>query len=305
MRRNDPLVKPTLEPDSHAALLADLRCQRHGAGARTYARLYAPDLQMYGDLEDAPAGYAWNGMKRGADPAHPLLLFQYTLDGWGCFEDRSGATILRPGMGFSAILPSEHRYYLPRASSGWAYIWLIIAHPYIVQRVATGIREHGAITTLAPTDPLLLRLVALHASYQQQRPHDPVAREEMLFGFLWEYERLCYHRRPEADRERLLAEVRQFVIAALGRPVGVDELARWRGTSRSNFSHFFSATTGLAPAAFIQQVRLDEATQRLLHTQQRITEIADATGFASPNHFCKVFRQHFHLSPGAFRRQMG
>jgi AraC-like DNA-binding protein len=54
----------------------------------------------------------------------------------------------------------------------------------------------------------------------------------------------------------------------------------------------------------VQQVRLEEATRRLLHTDQTVAMIAQATGFANPNHFCRVFRQHFHLSPGAFRQQM-
>jgi AraC-like DNA-binding protein len=66
----------------------------------------------------------------------------------------------------------------------------------------------------------------------------------------------------------------------------------------------FKATTGAAPAQFVQQVRLEEATRRLLHTDQTVAMIAQATGFANPNHFCRVFRQHFHLSPGAFRQQM-
>jgi len=86
--------------------------------------------------------------------------------------------------------------------------------------------------------------------------------------------------------------------------VAVTDLAQLSGMSRSHFSHSFRAATGMAPAQFIRQIRLEEATRRLLHTEQPIEAIARATGFANANHFCKVFRQRFHLSPGAFRRQM-
>lgn len=265
---------------------------------------HSSQVQVYSALEQAESGYAWNGLRRGADPAHPFFLFQYTLAGWGCYADSSGTTHMQPGMAFSAIIPSEHHYCLPQASSGWHYFWLILFHPYLVQRLAAQIKEVGPVLTIEPGHPLIRCACALH-EHQQHMALDPITHEQMLFAFLWEYERLVANSRPQAERTRLLTDVRHYVLDALTRPVDVAELARWRGMSRSNFSHFFRATTGLAPAAFVQQVRLDAALHLLFQSQQSIGQIAQATGFASANHFCKVFRQHYHLSPGAFRRQVG
>jgi AraC-like DNA-binding protein len=280
------------------------RMLQHIPGAQAYGEIYPLEIQVYGALEQAPVGYDWDGMRRGADPNHPFVVFQYTLAGWGIYEDRSGSYTLQPGHAFTALIPTAHRYYLPAASSGWQYIWLIVFHPYIVQRIARLVREHGPVITLVPGHRLISRLVEIHQSVHQRTVQDSIAREQMLFAFLWEYERYHMQQRPLAERERLINEVRQFVITSLQQPLGVAELARWRGMSRSNFSHHFKAITGMAPASFIMQIRLEEAIGLLLHTRQSVAQIAQHTGFASANHFCKVFRQHYHLSPGAFRKQV-
>jgi AraC-like DNA-binding protein len=242
-------------------------------------------------------------MRRGGDPQHRYLIFQYTLDGWGVYCAQGVVYRMRPGTAFTAITPSEHVYELPPASSGWTFFWIIIHHPYIVARIARRQAESGPVLELDPANPLVQRTLDLVAYACRPAPRDVIAHERALFEFLWEYERAS-GRTAQSEGERLLDEVRSYVLDALGRPVGVGELAAARGMSRSHFSHTFSAATGVGPARFIQQVRLEEAARRLLHTEGAVGEIARATGFANANHFCRVFRQRFRLSPGAFRRQM-
>jgi AraC-like DNA-binding protein len=269
--------------------------------------LYAPELQVFGGFESlqAPCQYYWDGMRRGADPAHPYLVFQYTLEGWGYYAAQGVTQRLQPGMAFTAIIPSEHTYYLPPAASGWAFFWLMIRHPYLVGRIAQRQQESGAVLTVAPNSPLMLRAVELFEHVCRPAQRAALAHERLLFEFFWEHERVAQSGSlPPNTGEQLLDQLRRYVLGALARPIDVSELAALRGMSRSHFSHTFKAATGLGPAQFIQQIRLEEATRRLLHTQQPIGLIAQATGFANANHFCKVFRQRFHLSPGAFRRQI-
>jgi AraC family transcriptional regulator len=104
-------------------------------------------------------------------------------------------------------------------------------------------------------------------------------------------------------RERLLERTRDAVLADPRRRLRVESLACERGMSRSHFSHHFKAATGLTPAAFATGVRIQEAARLLLSTGAPLKEIADALGFASVNHFCKVFRRYQHTSPTAYRRR--
>jgi len=87
----------------------------------------------------------------------------------------------------------------------------------------------------------------------------------------------------------------------LHNPPSAAELAETYQLERTTFSRNFKATTGISPSAFITEIRLEEAV-KLLRTEAKLEEVAASTGFADANHFCKVFRRHFHSSPGSYRR---
>lgn len=74
--------------------------------------------------------------------------------------------------------------------------------------------------------------------------------------------------------------------------------------SRSHFSHHFRARTGLTPARFMMEVRVQEAARMLQATHVPLKQIADEWGFANVNHFGKVFRRFQYASPAAYRRSV-
>ncbi len=251
------------------------------------------------------SSYYWDGLKRHGDLAHPFLIFQYTLSGYGCYTEGGNSHKLIPKMAFSAIIPSEHVYYLPPTSENWTFFYLMLNHPYIVSRINHQKKEWGAVISIEPDQPVLAQAFKIFESVCYRTFRDRFAQEQALFNFLIEYERLVY-RLNQGDnlRESVLEEARQYVVNNFDKPVGVLELAQNKGMSRSHFSHFFKEMTGLAPAQFVRDIRLEEAAHCLLGSDQKVETIAKAVGFANATHFCKVFRQHFHLSPGEFRSQL-
>ena len=258
-------------------------------------------------LEERPAGtaYYWDGLRRRINPDRPYIVLQYTLSGWGLYEENGTVQRMEPGDAFAAYVPSAHVYYLPPDSPGWTFFWVMFNHPTVVARIGQGKSEGGAVTELASDSPAVARLVRLFEGVCQGGFRDEWAQEQALFEFLWEYERHAHSRRYALPaREQLLADVRREVMAALEITPDVAHLAQSRGMSRSHFSHHFRAVTGLPPAQFVTQVRLEEVTRRLIESDHTLEAIAAATGFADAKHLCKVFRRHYHLSPGAFRRQM-
>lgn len=268
-------------------------------------REFEPALQVYMGIEDASPGYEWDGLKRSADPEHPFVVFQYTLDGWGYYEDGAGRIKCSSQTLFTALVPSAHRYYRPQASSRWLVLWGVIHHPYIVQRIVQRQKKSGVLLPLELGHPLLLKLIDLFEGHCRGTTYDILTHEQTLFALLWEYERVAlrlYTDQPQ--RERLREEVRQHIMQEIHRSIDVAELAERHSMSRSHFSHYFRAISGVSPAHYVQRVRLEEAVRRLLHTGETIEQIAGSTGFATATHFCRVFRQRFHLSPGEFRRQM-
>ena len=275
--------------------------------------LSLPDAPYFAGIETRGVHeqYDWNGMRRGGDPKHPTLLLQITLSGAGRYIGADGGAVaLGADTGFFAVLPSTHRYLLPPdAGEAWHFFWVIVRHPYIVARIAARLLETGTVWHFSDDAEFLAVREAAAFLVCRADTRDPLDAEAALFTLLFAVERAARRKRhgdaaSVAARETLLAESRRFVQNHLAAPLGVPDLARARNMERSRFSHYFHAVTGETPARFIARVRLEAAAQELAQTDAPLADIAARTGFADANHLCRVFRRHYHISPGAYRKQL-
>lgn len=250
--------------------------------------------------------YFWDGQRRAGDAQHPMAILQYTLDGWGVYATAGVQHRVTAGRMFTAIVPSAHQYYLPPESPHWTHFFLIIRQDYVVDRLARAQQRVGPVMDVPLDSSLMLQFIQAWKDTAGQSFRDALAPEQAAFNLMIEFERFVQQTlHPEEPRLRLLEQTRQYVVQRLDQPLAVEALAERAGMSRSHFSHHFKATTGLSPAKFITTIRLDTAARQLIQTRDKLETIARRCGFADANHFCKVFRRHYHMSPGEFRRQMG
>jgi AraC-like DNA-binding protein len=270
---------------------------------------WSPTNAYFGSVETRtdPGSYHWDGMKRLGKQDHPLVIFQFTLAGWGHFQVHGKPPQeLPPGAAFFAVIPSRHHYYLPEASPGWTFGWIGVYHPYLIARIARQVAETGALLQLQPQSALAALATRLVRGAFRKDFRDRFEVELALFEFTVTFERMAQQLRdPDGERERLLDELRSRVLANPRQPIGVDALAADRGMSRSHFSHYFRARTGMSPARFMTEVRIREAARTLVATRAPLKQLSSEWGFANANHFSKVFRRFQHQSPAVYRRAIG
>ena len=84
----------------------------------------------------------------------------------------------------------------------------------------------------------------------------------------------------------------------------LDELAASVNMSRRNFCRYFRQITGTSPTQYLMRIRLEHALEMLKDPGKSIVMIALSCGFYDGNYFCKQFRKHMNMSPGAYRRQL-
>jgi AraC family transcriptional regulator len=72
--------------------------------------------------------------------------------------------------------------------------------------------------------------------------------------------------------------------------------------SASRFSSAFKQTVGCPPHQCLNTQRVERAKQLILNTDQSLTEIALALGFADQSHLTRVFSRWVKASPAAWRR---
>lgn len=95
--------------------------------------------------------------------------------------------------------------------------------------------------------------------------------------------------------------VEAILLADPAAPHTVASLAARVALSPSRLAHLFVEQTGRTPMQAVRDARLRHASRLLEATDLTVEAIAAASGFASPFHFSRVFRDRFGTPPASYR----
>jgi len=101
-----------------------------------------------------------------------------------------------------------------------------------------------------------------------------------------------------------LGRAREMLCEALNRRLTIAEVAREAALSPYQFIRTFKAVFGETPHQVRIQARLELAKRMLAMSDDPVTEICGAAGFASLGSFSHLFSQRIGASPSVFRRQL-
>jgi AraC-like DNA-binding protein len=93
------------------------------------------------------------------------------------------------------------------------------------------------------------------------------------------------------------------VLANLELPLRVEDLASVTRLSTSHFSRAFKLSFRMSPHAYGIALRLARARALMLESDEQISRIAAACGFADQAHFSRAFRRKVGCTPGLWRRE--
>jgi AraC family transcriptional regulator len=107
-------------------------------------------------------------------------------------------------------------------------------------------------------------------------------------------------------RRTLSASQRAALVAAIRDEPdarhSLDTLAALVGMDVRRFTGAFREAFGVTPWQYVLRARLDAAARMLRAGDDPVTEIALATGFATPSHFATAFARRFGAPPSSWRR---
>jgi len=86
-------------------------------------------------------------------------------------------------------------------------------------------------------------------------------------------------------------------------PITIPEIAARLGVSLRQLQRLFARELGTTPHGHYRLLRLARAHALLQQTMLPVTQIAVGAGYASPEHFARVYRKAFGRAPRADRRQ--
>jgi AraC-like DNA-binding protein len=162
-------------------------------------------------------------------------------------------------------------------------------------------RSHTAIFDAA--SPEALNIAYILESVAQKG----AGSEWTTMGLIWQLiGRLMAYKEPAplpATRQiKQLKHVLSYIREHYEEPISLTELAGVAGMAPRYFCRAFAAMTGKTPIAYLNYYRIEQACERLLLTDERITDIAFSCGFNDAGYFTKAFIKQKDVSPTQYRK---
>ncbi len=107
-----------------------------------------------------------------------------------------------------------------------------------------------------------------------------------------------------ALRDPAISHALSLMHANPGHNWTVSQLAEHVAQSRSNFSQRFVQLVGESPMRYLTIWRMELASNRLISSSLRVSQIAEQLGYMSQAAFSRVFRRAFGMSPTDYRERV-
>lgn len=112
------------------------------------------------------------------------------------------------------------------------------------------------------------------------------------------------HLSSVARAVELFLEEIQRAPSNLSIPWTLSSMAEHCGLGRTAFSKYCYELKNVSPMEYLKKCRLDYAATRLRNEPEgSIIDIAMDSGFSTSQYFSNVFKSHFHMTPGQWRKQ--
>lgn len=103
--------------------------------------------------------------------------------------------------------------------------------------------------------------------------------------------------------DALMQELQTWLEDNYSAAGAVEALVKRSGLAERTLKRRFTKATGLAPLAYIQRLRIEEAKRRLERTDLPVDEISWAVGYEEPAFFRRLFKRVTTVTPGEYRRK--
>ena len=227
----------------------------------------------------------------------------YVTRGEGVFETTNQRpTRLREGDLF-LLFPHEWHTYHP-GPQGWNCYWIGFSGRNVDDRVRAGfltpqhpIYHVGFSDTITRLYDEAYHAAVQEAAYSQQLLAGIVNH---LIGLMYSLERNILLSK-NSEHVDMINRARFIMRKEVESDLTVQQIAEQLGVSYSSFRKLFKEYTGISPALYQQDLKLQRAKELLSTTDLFVKEIAYMLNFDSPDYFSSKFKLKTGLKPSDFR----
>lgn len=101
----------------------------------------------------------------------------------------------------------------------------------------------------------------------------------------------------------IVSQVKAYIEKCYGQKgLTIHDVAKKNHVSPNYLSYLFKKTTGFNLWEYVIKLRMEESRNLLLETDLRRYEVAERVGYESPEHFSKIFKRYYGISPSEFKQ---
>lgn len=214
-----------------------------------------------------------------------------------------GSTPVEANAGDLLIINANELHFF--SPSDAVFICLHVPEDFFSVMNVSGIRFQTLLRGSGQVKRLFEEMTARMAMVSPGDGFFIVSRIYALFAFLIDspqaYRLSSREAARTANRDAAFRQILTTMRTHYAEDLSTAELAQSVFLSEAYFCRYFRSYTGESPLRYLQRLRMNKAAERLRNTEESITDIAQAVGYADSNYFSRIFRSFFGQSPAAYR----
>ncbi len=228
----------------------------------------------------------------------------YITEGEGIFNSAHAKDIPLKAGDLFLLFPGEWHTYHPTGKNGWKSYWIGFKGKNVDDRVKVGFLSVDKPIYHVGFSADIIRLY--EEAYKRAQEEAPYSQQILagivnhLVGLMYALER-SMELSKDHTRVDMINLARLRIRESLEADLTIQQIAEDLGVSYSNFRKLFKEFTGISPALYQQDLRLQRAKELLATTTLSIKEIAYRLRFESPDYFSSKFKIKTGKKPSEFR----
>lgn len=228
----------------------------------------------------------------------------YITEGEGIFNSAHAKDIPLKAGDLFLLFPGEWHTYHPTGKNGWKSYWIGFKGKNVDDRVKAGFLSVYKPIYHVGFSADIIRLY--EEAYKRAQEEAPYSQQILagivnhLVGLMYALER-SMKLSKDHTRVDMINLARLRIRESLEVDLTIQQVAEELGVSYSNFRKLFKEFTGISPALYQQDLRLQRAKELLATTTLSIKEIAYRLRFDSPDYFSSKFKIKTGKKPSEFR----
>lgn len=228
----------------------------------------------------------------------------YITEGEGIFNSAHAKDIPLKAGDLFLLFPGEWHTYHPTGKNGWKSYWIGFKGKNVDDRVKAGFLSVDKPIYHVGFSADIIRLY--EEAYKRAQEEAPYSQQILagivnhLVGLMYALER-SMELSKDHTRVDMINLARLRIRESLEVDLTIQQVAEELGVSYSNFRKLFKEFTGISPALYQQDLRLQRAKELLATTTLSIKEIAYRLRFESPDYFSSKFKIKTGKKPSEFR----